>query len=130
MRALLFVALLSAATLGGCATAGSSGGSPGSGGAPDVISSDELRQIDADNLTAMEAIQRLRATWLRSRGSTFGGGRTEPMVFVDGIEFGEMGSLRNVNITDVERIRYLDASDATTRFGTGYPGGVIAIETR
>lgn len=129
MRAALFTVLLATAALG-CATGGSSGSQESSSGSFDRIASEELRQIEADNLNAYQAVRRLRSNWLRARSATFDGGRNYPRVFVDGIEFGELDSLRDINIVDIEEMRFLDAREATTRFGTGYMGGVIAVDTR
>ena len=52
------------------------------------------------------------------------------MVFVDGRRFGELPVLRQFGVEEIEEIRFLSASDATTRFGTGYPGGIINLILR
>jgi len=31
---------------------------------------------------------------------------------------------------NIETMRYLSAADATTKYGTGFPGGVIEVTTR
>ena len=35
-----------------------------------------------------------------------------------------------IPVSDVESIRRVSASDATTRFGTGFPAGAIEVRTR
>jgi len=122
-------ALLLALALAGCASSGTAGG----GGDPSHISTEDLRALDPEGLTAMQVVQRFRPQWLRTRGTaTFGGGTAsgEPRIVLDGVPLGEMGELRRVDATDVEEMTYLSASDATTRFGTGYPGGAILVVTR
>jgi len=49
---------------------------------------------------------------------------------VDGRVRGELADLYGISIDDIETMRYLSASDATTRYGTGYIGGVIEVTTR
>lgn len=121
--------LLVAFALGGCASTASAGG----GGDPSRISTEDLRTLDPEGLTAMQVVQRFRPQWLRTRGTaTFGGGTQsgEPRIVMDGVPLGEMGELRSLDASDVEEMTYLSASDATTRFGTGYPGGAILVRTR
>jgi len=49
---------------------------------------------------------------------------------VDDRPYGELDVLYGFGTEDLEEIRYISASDATTRFGTGYPGGIINLITR
>ena len=46
---------------------------------------------------------------------------------MDDVSYGPVESLANLNAIAVREIRYLSAADATTRWGTGYPGGVILV---
>lgn len=128
MRTLILTVLVSTLAVGGCASTGSSGDGSGSGGSPDHITSEELRNLDVEDLNAWQLVQRLRPNWLRARGQTFRGD-TDARVVVDGMDYGELESLRNLNVVDIEEMRYLSSSDATTRFGTGYPGGAILVST-
>ena len=73
-----------------------------------------------------EAIERLRSAWLRSRGGRSG----LPVVFVNGTRFGEIDSLRALQVGDVASARLMNAGDATTLYGTGYPAGIIDVRTR
>ena len=43
------------------------------------------------------------------------------VVYPEGVWYG------GVTVDDVEEILYLAARDATTRYGTGYPGGIILL---
>jgi hypothetical protein len=83
--------------------------------------------------TAFEVIQKLRANFLSYRGETslnHNNSQPYPIVYVDGQEFGPIGSLRNIPASQVSTIRLYRSWEATVTFGTGYMGGVIAITTR
>jgi hypothetical protein len=43
---------------------------------------------------------------------------------------GGLSALDGMEIREIEEIRFISASDATTRYGTGYPGGIIEVFTR
>ena len=53
---------------------------------------------------------------------------SEPVVYVSWIRRGELRTLQNVNLDQVLRVEFIDALDATTRFGTGHSGGVIMVD--
>ena len=42
---------------------------------------------------------------------------------------GGVEELRSIRAEHVVEIRYMSASEATTRFGTGYTGGLILVTT-
>jgi len=102
-----------------------SGGGGGSDGSPrrqaNVITAEELSGVA--QLDCLQAIQRLRPDWLRTRTSAF------PAIFVDGRESLSSDVLQSVPVANVQEIRFLAARDATTRFGTGYISGAILITT-
>jgi hypothetical protein len=119
---------LFAVIVGGCSTT-----SGGSDGARDRnrISQEELEQFPTG--TAHEAIERLRPRWIRSRGMTStrpGASPDYASVFIDNAPVGGLEALYRVSIRDIDYIEYLSASDATTRYGTGYPGGIIQVFTK
>lgn len=110
-------------------TACASTGGTTNSGSRDIITQEELRSLD--DVTAYRAIERLRPRWLRSRGPvSLRGGGALPSVFVDGSDHGELASLRRMSVTNIESIRFLSSSDATTRYGTGYPSGIIHVRSR
>jgi hypothetical protein len=43
---------------------------------------------------------------------------------------GGVNALGNIASTTIREIRRLDALEATTRYGTGHPGGAIVIITK
>lgn len=91
-------------------------------------------EVDAAfGATAYEVIQKLRPGFLSYRGETsFDRSRSEPYptVYVDGQEFGSIGTLRTISASEISTIRLYRSWEATTTFGTGKMGGVIAISTR
>lgn len=111
----------------GCATSGAAGSGSGN---RDVISAEQLREMD--DLSAYRAIQRLRPQWLRARGrSSIENQSAEGVrVYVDDVRQSGVESLRTLQVIDLEEIRFLDAREATTRFGIDHGNGAIAITTR
>lgn len=104
---------------------------------PGAISNSQLiteEEIEASRApTAFDVIQKLRANFLSYRGETSFNRNTSqpyPTVYVDGQEFGPIGSLRTIPASEVSTIRLYRSWEATTKFGTGNMGGVIAITTR
>ena len=121
-------ALLAAALLlPACA---SSGGGGSGGGSRNLLTMQELNEVSFS--TVFEAVRALRPRWLQARsGASL---RTpEPqtaMVYIDGQLRGGLNEMWNLLPTEVSEIRYMSASDATTRFGTNHVGGAIVITTR
>lgn len=96
-----------------------------------LITQEEIEASRAP--TAYDVIQKLRANFLSYRGETGLGkstSRSYPTVYIDGQEFGPMNTLRNIPASQVATIRLYRSWEATTKFGTGNMGGVIAITTR
>jgi hypothetical protein len=119
---ILMVSLLAA-----CASGGSSGSSTPHG-SRDLIILSEIEAVEVTN--AFDLIQRLRPEMLRPRS---GGGFTStpsPVVYLDGVRHGEVNSLTSIPKDIIREVRYINAADATTRFGTGNTGGAILIATR
>lgn len=78
--------------------------------------------------TAYDAVQALRSNWLRARVQD--GTSDNVVVYVDGTRAGGTSFLRQIEASTVHSIRYLSASEASTRFGFGHSGGVIQVTTR
>lgn len=110
------------AACGGGGAGGSSSSARIPGATPDRIvraELDALGQIDS-----YRAIERLRPRWLRSRS----GG--EPTFYVDGGRRGGLSDMRSFSISQIGQIEYLNAADASQRFGTGNGAGAILVTTR
>jgi hypothetical protein len=103
----------------------------GGGGAGENIITEE--QIDASGgVTVLDVIQKVRRNFLTDRGKTglAPGSPTKPSVFVDGIQYGEIESLRTLSARQASTIRLYRAWEAQQKFGNGFVGGVIEITTR
>jgi hypothetical protein len=101
------------------------------------------RVIDADRIqrsgshSALDAIRAfvpgyrslesrpVGADWFGTAGASRGALR----VLVDGHPVGDLESLRMVPARDIIAIHVLSAPDAMIRFGPGYNGGVIVVQT-
>ena len=95
------------------------------------ISEDEVEASRGTN--ALEVIQKLRANFLTYRGETSlnkNQSQPYPTVWVDGQEYGSISTLRTIPASQISTIRLYRSWEATTKFGTGNMGGVIAITTR
>lgn len=139
MRKSLVATLLTAATVAACAS-GAAAGAGAPGGSTYVVTAEEIQQSQVS--TAFDAIQRLRPQWLFDRGTSsiresgpegqpvqrIGDPITDgPVVFVNGTRAGAVSVLRNIPAELVQEMRFLRARDATTKYGTGYPQGVIEV---
>lgn len=117
--------LLLALFLAGCAT----GGEERSGGTG-AVTGDQL--VETGQTDLLEALRILRPQWLRARSSArLTGERPEVTVFVNETPFGTVGVLSSIPLAAVEEVRYMSASDATTRYGmSGGAAGLILVRTR
>ena len=115
--------LVSLALLTGFAGCASAGGTSARGGRPNRFTAEDLVEVRSVDL--FTAIQQLRPRWLATRG------RGSVQIIVDNTpRRGGIEELRAFRVTDVEVLELLSASDATTRFGTGYEAGAIMVRTR
>lgn len=130
-----YALLVFAVVLSACAS--SSGASFGEGGqtatraargSSILIVRAELEEFSGRS--AWEAVESLRRRWGQpQRGADFGARSDFAKVVVDGTVRGDLAELRMIPSDNVENMRYLSASDATTKYGTGYMGGVIEVTT-
>ena len=107
-----------------------SSATPADGGDRDVITEQEIAASGA--LNAYDAVQKLRANFLSDRGKTtiLGRSSSKPTVFLDGVQFGEIQSLRNISATTVQSIRMYRSYEAQQRYGYGVTGGAIEVTTK
>ena len=95
------------------------------------ITRDEINAVSAAN--AFEVIQKLRPNFLSYRGETSlnkSQSSPYPTVYVDGISFGKIETLRTIPAMQIASIRLYRSWEAATRFGMGNMGGVLEITTR
>ena len=128
MRTRLALLFLLTIIAGACST--SSGGSGEPRRDRNRLTVEEL--VPVESFTAWDAVQRLRPMWLRPGGirNSANPGGHYPQVFVDGSPYGSLDSLRRFRISDIEEMRYINATDATIRYGGQFQGGVILLTMR
>ncbi|MGQ0765110.1 MAG: hypothetical protein ACT4OZ_05515 [Gemmatimonadota bacterium] len=81
--------------------------------------------------TVWELLMRVRPNFLRDaqRRQMTTSDDTRPQVRVDNADFGTTDALKSLPISGITEIRYLDASEATARFGTRLGRPMIWIQT-
>jgi hypothetical protein len=122
----------------------------------DVITREELLDADSKSPDLYQAIKRLRAHFLtQNRGiNTMGitpGGSSAPMcndassdrnctrrsisntpvppvIYLDGMKFGDPESLKGILTRNVAEVRYLSPSKAEMDYGLGHEGGAILVK--
>jgi hypothetical protein len=113
---------------GAACTAGA--GTPPPSRASEVIRAEEIQASSASN--AYDLIRQLRPNWLRSRGpgSIRDPQPVLPVVYLGDISHGPVETLQGFSTNGIQEIRYINATTATTRFGSGHAGGVIQLFVR
>ncbi|MGH7652617.1 MAG: hypothetical protein ACREMS_12355 [Gemmatimonadaceae bacterium] len=90
-------------------------------------------QIEASHgTTAYDVIRKLHGNFLSYRGRTSikDTASAMPVVFMDDMAYGPVSVLRNIPASEIAEIRLYRAWEAVIKFGSGLPGGAIAIYTR
>ena len=100
----------------------------------DLITQEEIRERVPGAKTAWDVVQQLRPHFLRERtpmSLAEGAQRLPVQVYVNGVQSisAPAVSLRDIRADEVIEIRYLNPSDATTRYGTGHLNGAILVAT-
>lgn len=142
MRSSMFMIALVVAGAACASSGGSSGGGTSaisSGARPGNSNLITLAEISRGNYgNALEIVENLRPSMLRPRGATLSNPNTtgvsadqatsvNVVVFLDEVRLGEPSRLAQVPAGSVREIRFINARDATTRWGTGVSSGVIQI---
>jgi len=129
-RSLMCASMLILVACGG----GGSGSSAQPGAAPrpvrgtaDIITEAEINA--GVYQSALEVVQNLRPNMTRPRGST-SQGPVPVILVVDDVRLGDLNAMGNIPASRVKEIRYINARDATTRYGTGVGSGVILVTTK
>lgn len=94
-----------------------------------LITADEIAAANA--ATAYDVVKRLRPEFLRTRGVTPAHGMQapSPVVYVDGSLYGPLSTLSSITASSIHSIEYLNAMDATQRFGINHDAGAIMVVT-
>lgn len=98
-----------------------------------VLLRTELSEVQQAEMDAYQAIRQFRPNMLLGTpaASMGAGGQGFGLtVFLNGNKQGGIDALQSIRMIEVEKIEYLNGSDATQKFGTGYGGGVIMVTRR
>ena len=127
---IIAVLALAACSSGGGSAAQSSGTTSARRGGQNLITAEEIASSGGLE-NALDAVQRLRPSMMRPRTTTFQSGNQAAgvpvLVYSDEVKLGGIENLRSIPISQVREIRYLSATDATQRWGTGHSSGVIQV---
>jgi hypothetical protein len=106
--------------------------SGGSVSTREILTADEISKTTA--LTAYDAILIRRPAILagaeRRALRDADQPDTRPVVYVNGVFYGEVESLRDIPVREIKEIRFLEANDATRMLGSAHVGGVILVTTK
>lgn len=110
----------------GCASGQQNQSSPPSD--RNLLTQQEIDQ--SASMTAYDMIRALRPHWLSQRGVSSLRTANPTMLYVNETRVGSMERLRDYAPRDLREVRFLDASQATQRFGTGHRSGAIMLYLR
>ncbi len=102
-------------------------------GRANLITEEEIAFLGGTVQTAYGIVQRLRPAMLRVRsGNASGGssgdvGSNDIAVYLDNQKMGGLRALEDITLSQIKEIKYLNASDATTLFGTNNAAGAIQV---
>jgi hypothetical protein len=96
-----------------------------------TITPAEIETASNPGWSAYDLISRLRPEWLRARNAQTlrEPDPIYPVIFLDDIENGDIESLKDITVSRVASVQYINAYDTTARFGRTYQGGAIMVRT-
>jgi hypothetical protein len=95
-----------------------------------VITEQEIAKSTETN--GFDVVSKLRPMFLKTRGrSTINSGGSEyASVFLDGVFYGDIPSLRNILANQIHEIRYLSGPESAGKYGIQYGSGAIDVRTK
>jgi hypothetical protein len=99
----------------------------------EVLTAEEITNNKAEEVTAYDALSRLRPNWLAAHGVTSFSkqGTAYAIVYMDDQKYGDLNMLKNFKAFQVAEIRYYDFTQAGARFGVAAGnGGVIEVKSK
>ena len=93
-----------------------------------TLTQQEIEQ--SQSITAYDMIRALRPRWLSERGVTSFRSNNPIMLYVNDNRVGTIERLRDYAPRDLREARFLDATQATQRFGTGHRSGAVMLYLR
>lgn len=101
-----------------------------SGGAI-TVTQEQILQLHASN--AYEIVAATHGNFLHGRGRESQSPDVPAIpahVYVDDTYYGDVSSLRQIGVQDIQEIRLYQSYEAQYKFGSGHPGGVIQVITK
>jgi hypothetical protein len=94
-----------------------------------VITREDIQNANVFN--AYDAVSRLRPQFLNSHGasSVSRSDTMYPKVYLNHQLYGDIQSLRNLDVHGITEIHYYNGPEASTRFGLGNEAGAIEVLT-
>ena len=95
-----------------------------------VLAEEEFASSTALDVYAL--VQEFRPNWLHTRGpvSIMDPTAGDLRVYLNGVKTGDVNRLREIRVSEVRELRFLNAGEAQMRYGLGNSGGVIEVWTK
>jgi hypothetical protein len=124
MRITSVIALVAAIALA-CTPPSTTGGAKNA----NVLTREEIAASHVYN--AYDAVATLRPAFFHSHGPTTlqPGDTGQPKVYLNHMLFGDIESLRSLDVSGIREIHFYSASEASNRFGLGNVSGAIEVIT-
>jgi hypothetical protein len=97
------------------------------GGGRNVIGIEDIRKAGGGN--ALDLIRSLRPMWIQKRGPQSLHYEGEVVVYMDKARLGGMQALRDISVSSLTSLQFLDVAAANYKFGPGHPYGAIVLST-
>jgi len=105
------------------------GGNQLSGESPNKITEEEIQEMGTVS-NAYVLVERLHPDWLQKRGTDSFTDQSTVGVYVEGSRRGGPNALRQISVMNVKSIEHLSSSEATVRYGSGHPHGVLRVQLK
>ena len=102
-----------------------SGATPVPASAYNVLTEQEISA--ALVTTAFDAVARLRPRFLKPSGGT---NSLQPAIYLNGVLIGGVQELGNIQAVSIREVRFLNAVEATARYGASRFGGALLVTTK
>lgn len=105
------------------------GGNQLTGESPNKITEEEIQEVGTVS-NAYILVERLHPDWLQKRGTDSFTNQSTVGVYVEGSRRGGPNVLRQISVMNVKSIEHLSSSEATLRYGSGHPHGVVRVQLK
>lgn len=96
---------------------------------PRVISQQEIQALGEIG-DAYSLIQHYEPRWLETRGQGSLRQPNEVVVYLDNSRQGGPESLRQLSVTNIQKIEFLPPAEANMKFGSGHANGAIMVSLK